>query len=297
MNRSIQKSPTITAALWFAAFAVTVLLAAFQRMTGPSHPFRGGVSLSNGETISYKLPRSNEGRETLRVAIDAPMAATRAILEWRRYPTEEPFQRQPMFVGETGQLETRIPPQPAAGKVEYRIVLELAEEMISIPPHETVVARFRDDVPISVLIPHILIMFLSMLLATRTLFEVLRSGAPRARLLVLTSMAFLIVGGLILGPVVQRFAFGAYWTGWPVGHDLTDNKTLIAFLAWLPATVLAWRGAQTRIAVAVGWVVMMGVFLIPHSARGSQLDWSEVGGSAGDAGEQMMGESRSPTDR
>jgi hypothetical protein len=272
----MNRSRSVTAALWIAAFAVTVMLAVFQRMTGPSHPARGSATLPNGETISYKMPRSNEGRETLRIAVPEPSAVTRAILEWRRFPTDEPFRSQTMTVDAVGQLETRIPPQPAAGKVEYRILLEVAGETISVPATETVVARYRGDVPAQVLIPHILIMFLSMLLSTRALFEVLRPGAPRARALVLVSMGLLVVGGLILGPIVQRFAFGAYWTGWPFGHDLTDNKTLIAFLAWLPATVLAWRQAQTRIAVALGWVVMMGIFLIPHSARGSQLDWSQV---------------------
>ncbi len=90
-------------------------------------------------------------------------------------------------------------------------------------------------------------------------------------------MGLLVVGGLFLGPLVQKFAFGAYWTGWPYGTDLTDNKTLIAFLAWLPATIAAVRGLRTRLAVVLGWIVMMGVFLIPHSMRGSELDWSETG--------------------
>ena len=262
--------------LWIAAFVVTVLLAVFQRMTGPSYPIRGTEALPNGESLSYSLPRSNEGRDELRIALPAPSGATRADLEWRRYPTDEPFQSQPMTASADGEFETRIPPQPAAGKVEYRILLEFADGVISIPESEAVVARYRASVPAYVLIPHILAMFLSMLVSSRTLFEVLRPGAPRARGLVLVSMALLVVGGLMLGPIVQKFAFGAYWTGWPFGHDLTDNKTLIAFLAWLPATVLAWRRSSTRLAVTLGWVVMMGIFLIPHSARGSQLDWSHV---------------------
>lgn len=262
--------------LWIAAFVVTVLLAVFQRMTGPSYPIRGTETLPNGESVSFNLPRSNEGRDVLRIAVPAPSGATRAILEWRRYPTGEPFRSQPMTASADGKFETYIPPQPAAGKVEYRILLEHADGVKSIPESEAVVARYRASVPAHVLIPHILAMFLSMLVSSRALFEVLRPGAPRARGLVLVSMALLVVGGLVLGPVVQKFAFGAFWTGWPFGHDLTDNKTLIAFLAWLPATVLAWRRADTRLAVALGWVVMMGIFLIPHSARGSQLDWSEV---------------------
>ena len=279
-------SRSSSVALWIAAFAVTVLLAVFQRMTGPSYPIRGEEALPNGESVSYRLPRSNEGREELRITVPAPSTASRAILEWRRYPTEEPFRARVMTENENGQFETRIPPQPAAGKVEYRILFETAEGLISIPAAEAVVARYRADVPAYVLIPHILAMFLSMMVSSRALFEVLRPGAPKGRGLVLVSMALLMVGGLILGPVVQRFAFGAFWTGWPFGHDLTDNKTLIAFLAWLPATVLAWRHSNTRLAVVLGWVVMMGIFLIPHSARGSQLDWSEVEPVAEDAGYQ-----------
>jgi hypothetical protein len=262
--------------LWITAFVVTVLLAVFQRMTGPSYPIRGTASLPTGESLRYGLPRSNEGRDTLRIAIAAPSNATRANLEWRRYPTDEPFQSQAMTANADAEFDTRIPPQPAAGKVEYRILLEFADGVISIPESEAVVARYRAGVPAHVLFPHILAMFLSMLVSSRALFEVFRPGAPRARGLVLLSMALLVVGGLMLGPLVQKYAFGAYWTGWPYGHDLTDNKTLIAFLAWLPATILAWRRAKTRLAVALGWLVMMGIFLIPHSARGSQLDWSQV---------------------
>jgi len=270
-------------ALWIAAFAVTVFLAVFQRMTGPSYPIRGTEALPTGDTVSYSLPRSNEGRDELRIVIPAPPSANLAKLEWRRYPTDEVFQSQEMVVNTDGEFETRIPPQPAAGKVEYRIVLEFADGVISIPRSEAVVARYRASVPPHVLIPHILAMFLSMLVSSRALFEVLRPGAPDARGLVLVSMALMVIGGLMLGPIVQHFAFGAYWTGWPYGHDLTDNKTLIAFLAWLPATVLALRRAQTRVAVILGWVVMMGIFLIPHSARGSQLDWSQVDGGPEDA--------------
>jgi len=178
-----------------------------------------------------------------------------------------------MTRGDDG-LEATIPHQPPAGKVEYRLVLDGSGDRIDLPPSEAAVARFRADVPAAVLIPHILAMFLSMLLSTRALLEVMRSPTGGGAL-VIGAMALLVVGGLVLGPIVQKHAFGAYWTGWPVGDDLTDSKTLVAFLAWLPATVLALRGRGLRLATAIGWVVMMGVFLIPHSMRGSQIDWKE----------------------
>jgi len=250
------------------------MLAVFQRMTGPSYPMRGEAKVADTETISYRLPRSDEGRGRLDVSIPAPPGDAQATLEWRRYPTDEPFRKLEMASDGEGRVVATIPKQPAAGKVEYRILVEGAETPIAIPSGEATVARFRGDVPAWVLIPHILAMFGSMLVSTRALFEVLRPDGPRARGLVLTSMALLITGGLVLGPIVQKFAFGAYWTGWPIGHDLTDNKTLIAFLAWLPATVVSARRMRTRAAVVIGWIVMMGIFLIPHSMRGSEYDWS-----------------------
>ncbi len=269
----------ISITLWVAAFVVTVLLAVFQRATGPSYPLRGTVTLAGSEEIAFSLPRSNQGRETLAIRVPDTQSAEAMTLEWRRYPTDEDFRTLAMTPDDEGRLVAEIPNQPDAGKVEYFIQIHRGEQVVQLPEAETVVARFRASVPAGVLIPHILAMFLSMLVSTRALFEVIRPGAPKGRGLVLTSMGLLIVGGLMLGPLVQKFAFDSYWTGWPFGTDLTDNKTLIAFLAWLPAAVTAAKGFRTRTAVVVGWVVMMGIFLIPHSMRGSELDWSEVGDS------------------
>lgn len=277
----------VSAALWMAAFAVTLLLAVFQRMTGPSYPMRGVSQLAGGEEIRYRLPRSSQGRDTLAISLPNPGDGAAAVVEWRRYPTDEPYRELPMRPTADGRLEAEIPRQPAAGKVEYVVRLAGAAGERVLPPGEPVVARFRDPVPAAVLVPHIILIFGSMLVSTRALLEVARRGAPAGRGLVLVAMGLLVCGGLLLGPLVQKAAFGAYWTGWPLGTDLTDNKTLWAFLAWLPATVAALSGRRTRWAVVVGWVVMMGVFMIPHSLRGSELDWSQpsaVGEAAGEGG-------------
>ena len=217
---------SVSAVLWVAAFGILISLTLLKNMPGPSHPMRGTAELAGGEAITYRLPRSDEGRGALRVSIPILSRGAQASLEWRRYPTDEPFRALPMRRTAEGRLEAKIPGQPPAGKVEYRIVVDAEGETLIIPDGEPVVARFRGDVPAGVLIPHILGMFLSMLMATRALLEVLRPGAPRARVLVLVAMALLVAGGLILGPIVQKYAFGAFWTGWPFGHDLTDNKTV-----------------------------------------------------------------------
>jgi hypothetical protein len=76
---------------------------------------------------------------------------------------------------------------------------------------------------------------------------------------------------LIMGPLVQKYAFNELWTGVPYGWDLTDNKTLIAFLAWLIAYWVS-RKQESRIAIIAAMVVTIVIFSIPHSLFGSQLD-------------------------
>jgi hypothetical protein len=279
---------SVTATVWVVAFFVTVALALFQRMTGPSHPKRGVARVSGSDELRYRLPRTHGGDGGLEIAIAAPDVVDAGVVEWRRYPTAEPWSDLAMTRDFRGRLTATLPHQPPAGKVEYRVLLEADGTRIELPGGEPVVARFRAGVPAGVLVPHILAMFAGMLLATRALLEVLRPSAPSPRKLVVAAMALLVAGGLFLGPVVQKFAFGAYWTGWPFGHDLTDNKTLVAFLAWLPATFLALRGRRTRAAVIIGWIVMMGVFLIPHSLRGSEVDWSEAEVRTGSASVRVI---------
>lgn len=260
--------------LWVVAFIVAAALGTFQRMTGPTYPYRAVVEVGTSE-LYLSLPRTHGGAGGLEVGVDPGAGKIAGSLDWRRYPTGDPWQMIPMEPGPDGELSAVIPHQPAAGKVEYRLALGDGDHTVRVPDGDPIVARFRADVPAWVLIPHILAMFGSMMVASRAVLEVLRPSKPIPRGLILTAMGLLIVGGLFLGPVVQKFAFDAYWTGWPFGTDLTDNKTALAVLAWLPATVLALRRRRTRLAVVAGWAVMMGVFLIPHSLRGSEIDWSE----------------------
>ena len=68
------------------------------------------------------------------------------------------------------------------------------------------------------------------------------------------------MGGMILGPIVQNFAFGELWTGVPFGWDLTDNKTLIAFLFWIIAVVMN-RKKEKPLYTILAAVVLTADFL------------------------------------
>ena len=84
-------------------------------------------------------------------------------------------------------------------------------------------------------------MFFGMLIGVRAALAA-ALGRPEARRYAwVTLVADRRSAGLVLGPIVQKYAFGAYWTGWPFGEDLTDNKTLAMWLAWVVAVVVLAR--------------------------------------------------------
>jgi hypothetical protein len=255
--------------LWIFALVITLVSAVYQRMTGPSYPSRGKVKLGGSE-VEFKLPRT-QGDGDAAVRVPVADSAVQGQVSWKRFKTADVWAYLPM-AREGGELVARLPHQPPAGKLMYRVILQRDDERVTLGG-APVVIRFKGEVPLPVLIVHVICMFGGMLFSTRAALEFF-SPAPAYSRLVLVTVLLLSVGGMVLGPVVQKYAFDAYWTGWPFGTDLTDNKTAVAWLAWVIAWLKVKRGGARAGAWVVGAaVVTMVVFGIPHSAFGSELKY------------------------
>jgi hypothetical protein len=163
-----------------------------------------------------------------------------------------------------------LPHQPPAGKIEYHLELRANGDPVNLDEKENVVIRFRADVPAWALIPHVLMMILTIIWSTATIIFAL-ANIPSFKKHMGVTIIFLLIGGFILGPVVQKYSFGQFWTGWPLGDDLTDNKTLFALIAFLVAWFLRKKSYARWLAIAAA-LVMLAVYLIPHSMGGSELD-------------------------
>ena len=264
--------------LWLMAVIIMFAAADFQERTGPTKEFKGSFTFA-GEDHAFELVRSGNTDADAPVLVPDPGGGLTGQVFFKRYPTSDPFSPIPME-SLAGDLQALLPAQLAAGKLEYYVVLESTEGSIRIPEDDALIIRFKDPVPLGILVPHIIFMFIALLVGVRT--AVGAAFYPVGlRKLALTTLGLMTVGGMILGPIVQKYAFGALWTGWPFGYDLTDNKTLIMWIVWVGvAAVLAKRPSAkdwlARSAILLAAVVMMVVYLIPHSLRGSELDYSQV---------------------
>jgi hypothetical protein len=266
--------------LWVVAVVLMFAAADYQTRTGPTYELKGEFEIA-GRAFTYELIRSGNSYEDARVAIPKPGEGYGGALHFKRYPTDDEFTQIPL-VGDGDELTAPLPRQPAAGKLEYFLVLETASGELRIPEDQTdnAIIRFKDAVPAYILVPHIVFMFLALLIGLRTALSALLTPQDM-RKLAWTTLGLMTIGGLILGPVVQKIAFGELWTGIPFGYDLTDNKTLIMWIVWVGSCgLLLWKRVASemvhRTAVVVAAVVMIVVYLIPHSLRGSQLDYDAL---------------------
>jgi hypothetical protein len=267
-----------TAVLWLVALLLMGGAAVWQRLTGPTHP-RRGHSVIAGQDVGWRLRRSGTSGEPFMVSIPAPEGVTGAV-HYRRFPLDEPFRELPMTRDADG-LAALLPSQPPAGKLEYYVTLTAAGGSARVPDGEPVVMRFKGDVPALVLIPHVVTMFVAMMIGVRAALAALL-GRPEARRYAWVALVGITLGGLVLGPIVQKCAFNAFWAGWPFGGDLTDNKTVVMWAAWVVSVAVLARRREPndhvgRFSVVAACLVTIAVYLVPHSLRGSELDYGRVG--------------------
>ena len=253
--------------IWIFAVTLTISAAFYQRLTGPTHPQRTKATLA-GQTYQFKLLRSFDGEGDCPIIIAIADKEVSGTLEFRIFPQKVDFTKLPMK-RDGENLSASLPHQGMAGKLEYKITLNKGAEQVELNNGSATVIRFKGYVPSIILIPHILIMFLAMLFSNVAgvfaLFKI-----PSLKMMKITLWT-IFVGGLIMGPLVQKYAFNELWAGVPYGWDLTDNKTLIAFVAWMIAFLFC-RKQESRYWVVIASVVTLGIFSIPHSLFGSQLD-------------------------
>ena len=273
--------------LWLLAFVITIGAAYYQRKTGPTYPKKIDVTL-NDSLYKLKLVRSIGLDERPEVKLKIADTSLKAVLYYKRFKSQDEY--QPVnFTFKTYPVNSfvmnnifkmteekgffaDVPPQPAAGKLQYYIVLTDSKGEQTLMKETPVVIRFKGGVPGYILLPHILLMFIAMLFSTATGLLAI-AKVPSFRKAGIWTLILLAAGGMILGPLVQKFAFGELWTGIPFGWDLTDNKTLIAFAFWVLAVVMNRKKERPLYFIAAA-IILLLVYSIPHSMFGSELDYT-----------------------
>ncbi len=270
---------------WVLAILITFAAIIYQRKTGPTYDKKFGVEV-NGKTYELKLIRSMEigGGDAVKLAIDDTNIKARLFykrfltndeytsvaFEYDQKPIDSFIMNKVFGISEEKGWFAKVPDQPMAGKIQYYFEISDDKGTRVYLQTEPIVVRFKGAVPTGVLAPHIFFMFFAMLLANLAGIMAIFKF-QQYKLFTNVTVLALLIGGMILGPWVQWHAFGEAWAGVPFAWDLTDNKTLLAFIFWLVA-FWANRKKEKPVYVVIASIVMLAVYSIPHSMFGSQLN-------------------------
>ncbi|MCG8411257.1 MAG: hypothetical protein MI739_08235 [Bacteroidales bacterium] len=252
---------------WILAIVITLASAYYQRKTGPTHPKEMNEKMSQQE-IKFKLPRSGVSSEDCIVKIPINNSNISGEIFYKRFPSNDDFERIELSF-DNSVLYGALPKQAPAGKLEYFVRLKNNQTTTNT---EHVIIRFKGEVPAWALIPHIIFMFIAMLISNLAGLFVLGKDT-KSLFYAKLALFLLVLGGLIFGPIVQHYAFGQAWTGVPMGWDLTDNKTLIAVIFWAIAVWANRKKPRTQY-ILIASIVLFLIYIIPHSLFGSELDYS-----------------------
>jgi len=171
------------------------------------------------------------------------------------YRTDQrPFQVSDMSALGEGKFFGAIPPHGRGEVVQYYIEARTASDIVTRVPAkergEGFLIKVKGKPNTYLLVTHVVIIFIALFFFLFAGYLSVRALQHRRSLLYIPRVAFLgtaifFVASIPLGMVVAYQTYGVPWTGFPVGDDLTDNKSLVILIYWIVCAVL-YRGSLWR---------------------------------------------------
>ncbi len=184
-----------------------------------------------------------------------------------------------------GRFFTTVPSQPRGTVVEYYIEVRGDGDLVArIPQKEegNLELTYKGIPSRTLLLAHVVLIFVCLALFLLVGFLAVKALGNRQialhipRLALLATVIFFI-SSFPLGMIVAYQTYGKAWTGFPLGSDFTDNKSLAIILYFVISTILYKGSAMRRDASAdalpirtIPYVYLVGVcmiivlFAIPH---------------------------------
>ncbi|MGD9402698.1 MAG: hypothetical protein PVF95_10570 [bacterium] len=198
---------------------------------------------------------------------------------------QELFVVVPMQRFEEGRYFGKIPAHERGSLIKYYLEGRAGEDLVVQVPAEgrpRFEFYFKGTPNRYLLIAHIVIISIALFFFVLAGYFGYRGLSDRranlhAPRLGLVGAVLFFISGIAIGMIVSFQTYGRPWTGFPLGTDLTDTKSLAIVLYWIAATFL-YRGSALRkdpstdmlpgrtipYVYIAGLVLTVVLFLLPH---------------------------------
>jgi hypothetical protein len=268
------------------ALFLTLLVVVAARYFGPNRPYRVETS-GTGYSLFHKAPRSHEGEGPAEIYLcfkrsEGEIPDLKAWLLGRVKKNQD-WVRLPSARTESNREDCdlamvfEIPHHPPTTRYYYRFEIQGGggpDVWLTREGGEPMMIKFKGVVPPWIWISHVVAMFGGFFVLILTAFYAVplvkgKEDMGVAKRLARWAWALLFIGGVPLGMAMNFYAFEVYWEAFPFGGDVTDNKTQVALILWgIAALGLSGRrGRKAGIFTLIAALLVLGIFLIPHSLQ------------------------------
>jgi hypothetical protein len=253
---------------WFIAILITFSIAIFQFIMGTAYPLVTEVNTGK-QHLQFELIRSYSGQSDCPIIFPVGDITVSGYILYRNYPSVDSMTR--INLNREGEkLIARLPKQPPASKLEYRVFLEKARTGINVNNGKPVIIRFLGSVPLYILSIQSILIFLAVLFSNITgIFALVRIRAYKW--LIYLTIITLIVVVFVLQPIMHKYSLNQWWTNIPYSWDLSDNKLFIALIVWLITMYFNFKKARPGLIVLAAFLSII-IFAVPHGFPGSEHD-------------------------
>ncbi len=247
--------------IWILAMFLSLAAALYQHTTNSTSPLI--VTIKSGiQKIQFEYLRSYSSKGDCPIVIQMPDITISGSIYYRKFGSSDDMTKINLR-REGEQLIGSLPHQPPTGKLVYRIELLKNGEVLKMSTESSIIIQFTGHIPDVLFVMYLILMFLTLLFSNVTGLLALFNTSSY-KIMSLFTLISLIIGGLILGLIVQKYAFNEYWTGIPFGWSLDANKTLVAISVW--AIVLGRiRHSNVKFWILTASLITLTIFTLTYS--------------------------------
>jgi hypothetical protein len=236
----------------------------FQFIMGSNYPLVTEVNTGK-QKVQCELKKSYRGKTDFPVVLPIGDIMVTGYILYKIYPSENQ-ESKIAFNREGDKLIAKLPLQPPAGKLEYKVLLEREGTTIPVNEGKAVIVRFIGKVPVYILILQSLAIFLAIFYSTLTGIYA-TFGIKTYRWLIYITITFLLGAVFLLQPLMHKYALNKWWTCFPNSLELGDNKLLIALIVWIVTACFNFKKARPLLVIFAS-IISILMFSVPHGFPG-----------------------------
>lgn len=241
--------------LWTSSIIVVFLLSYFKSVFGEYYPITGTFSVE-GKKVTYKLDKVEYG-DVYKIIIRTDYENLKGDIVVRTNQNKEEIIE---LISETEVISGEISKKKVGNKFNYYVILKWNDTAYRIPSENFIGFTFFGKIPNMINLLYYILLYLALILITRTGLEIFKSNRKTKKLLVITSIV-LITLVFMISPLFLSYKFEYINKSIPPIQNLFPINFLVITFIWIATTVYVFVKKKDKPISLISAIVCLSIYV------------------------------------